>query len=186
MLPIQIASYRAWADMVQMLAAYVNVNFYGVVGFSALHAACVPGDITTVQVLIDNKADVNKTANWGHVIYAIDRYTEYQRRSKAKQIIFSEKAEISPLLIACLYKHKSIVELLLKNGACLPTHIDIIDIETVPECIRPMIRCRSPGSLLLALASANNDNDMFNLLERYGAKYVVDVKVRYPLDIPLD
>ncbi|XP_071140502.1 uncharacterized protein [Mytilus edulis] len=189
LLPIQIASNRAWADMVQMLAAYVDVNFYGVVGFSALHAACVHGDIHTVKVLIDNKADVNKTANWGHFIYALDRYIQYQPPSKAKQIIdFSEKAEISPLLIACIFKHKSIVELLLKNGACLPTHIDIVNIETVPEFFRPVIRGMAPGSLLLNLASLNNDIDMFNLLKRYGAKYVVDIKVpsSYHVDIPLD
>lgn len=186
MLPIQIASYRGWADMVEMLAEYVDVNFYGVVGFSALHAACVHGDIHTVQVLIDNKADVNKTANWGHVLYSLDRFTEFQRRSKAK--VLSEKAEISPLVLACITKQKSIVELLLQNGACWPTHIDILDIETLPLWMQPIFSTKSPGSLLLYLASANNDIDMYNLLKRYGAKCEVNVKFPSPdqVDIPLD
>lgn len=189
MLPIQIASYRGWADMVEMLAAYVDVNFYGIVGFSALHAACILGDIHTVQVLINNKADVNKTATWGHVIYAINRYTDYEQRYKAKStIVFSEKAEISPLLVACMRKHKSLVELFLKNNACMPTNIDMLDIETAPSWLHSINNITAPGCILLSLAIINNDTEMFKLLERYGAKFADSEKVPLPyhVDIPLD
>lgn len=63
MLPIQIASFKCWTDIVEMLVSYVDVNCCGIVGFSALHIACEKGHINTVRVLINNNANVNNTAN---------------------------------------------------------------------------------------------------------------------------
>lgn len=180
LLPIQIASFMGLADMVELLVSYVDVNFYGIVGFSALHAACTIGDINTVKVLIDNNADVNKTVCLEHVLSAIDRATLTQRCLTTEQIIYiPEKSELSPIYIACLLNHKSIVELLLKNGASMQ-----IDPIITAKCLTRMPLffqldrwINYPGNMLILMAFNNMDFDMVSLLLHYQAR---------AFEIPLD
>lgn len=176
LLPIQIASLKCWTDIVEMLVAYVDVNCCGIVGISALHIACIKGDINTVRVLINNNANVNNTANLGQLISTCGRDT-------AIPSFVSDKAEIFPIFIACWRKHTSIVKLLLQNGASL--NAIIIDEERFPSSLQPHCWINSPGLFLLSCAFWNGDIEMVNLLTGYGAKLMILLKVPQ-IDIPLD
>lgn len=186
MLPIQIASYRGWAVMVEMLVAYVDVNFYGIVGFSALHAACVLGEINTIQVLINSGADVNKTAKIGHVLSVFNRHFGLQLCSPINQFKgLSEKAEMSPIYLAVAYQHTSVVKLLLENGANMHTGDNLIDTDIAPSFIQSLSRNKHCGFHLLLRALKNGDKDTIKILLDNGAKLVINLQCP-PLDIPLD